>query len=371
MPLFQMTKNEFKPVAETTMKRQRKGERQDLQRLLKSNIDVIADDVLVIAEEFSDWAGSKLRIDLLGIDRKANLVVIELKRNESGDHMELQAIRYAAMVSTMTFSKAIEIYQKHLGNNGDASEMLLEWLNWGTPEDGLFAEDVRIILVSGDFSKELTTSVIWLNKRDMDISCVKLCSYAKGRETFVSVEQVIPLPEAADYQIMVRKKENENRAAASNLDTGYWHMNVGDWREGGRVWEDSKQYGFISAGYGVKFANRASELNLGDKVFAYLDKSGYVGLGIVTAKGVPFKDFIPEGKTKNLFNLPMTAKPTQKRMKSKSTWDICVKIKWLKAVDRAQGINRELAKRGTLCRIRQQLVVSKLLKHFPDTSVTK
>ena len=51
-----MTKNEFKPVAETTMKRQRKGERQDLQRLLKSNIDVIADDVLVIAEEFSDWA---------------------------------------------------------------------------------------------------------------------------------------------------------------------------------------------------------------------------------------------------------------------------------------------------------------------------
>ena len=52
--------------------------------------------VLVVAEEFGDWEESKRRIDLLGLDRDATLVVIELKRTDDGGHMELQAIRYAA-----------------------------------------------------------------------------------------------------------------------------------------------------------------------------------------------------------------------------------------------------------------------------------
>jgi len=33
-------------------------------------------------------------------------VVIELKRTNDGGHMELQAIRYASMVSAMTFERA-------------------------------------------------------------------------------------------------------------------------------------------------------------------------------------------------------------------------------------------------------------------------
>ena len=60
-------------------------ERRDLQRLLRENVEVIAPDTLVIAEEFGDWEDSRRRIDLLAIDRSANLVVIELKRTEDGD----------------------------------------------------------------------------------------------------------------------------------------------------------------------------------------------------------------------------------------------------------------------------------------------
>lgn len=80
---------------------------RDLQRLLRENIPVIAPDTLVLAEEYGEWDVSRCRIDLLGIERDANLVAIELKRPEDGGHMELQAIRYAAMVSTMTFDEAV------------------------------------------------------------------------------------------------------------------------------------------------------------------------------------------------------------------------------------------------------------------------
>ncbi len=105
MALYEVTSENLTKIAQTTFDQAGLRERTDLQRLLKKQIDVILPDTLVIAEEFGEWEESKRRIDLLALDKDANIVVIELKRTEEGGHMELQAIRYAAMVSEMTFEK--------------------------------------------------------------------------------------------------------------------------------------------------------------------------------------------------------------------------------------------------------------------------
>ncbi len=130
--------------------------------------------------------------------------------------MELQAIRYASMVSTLTFQKATEIYQKHLESKGlseDAETMLLEFLGWDEAKAEDFASDVRIILVSANFSKELTTSVMWLNERDLDIRCIRLIPSKFKDEIFVDVQQIIPLPEAESYQIKMKQQSEERREA--------------------------------------------------------------------------------------------------------------------------------------------------------------
>lgn len=105
MPIFQVTANELKALSETSFGAEGIMERRDIQRLLRDQIsvlDVVLDETfMVIAEEFGDWLDSSRRIDLLCIDTDANLVVIELKRTEDGGLMELQALRYAAMVSSM------------------------------------------------------------------------------------------------------------------------------------------------------------------------------------------------------------------------------------------------------------------------------
>ena len=101
MPIYEFAPDRIEPLTKTSFGAMLLHERRDLQRLLRKNISVIAPDTLVIAEEYGEWDDSRRRIDLLGIDREANLVVIELKRTEDGGHMDLQAIRYAAMVSTM------------------------------------------------------------------------------------------------------------------------------------------------------------------------------------------------------------------------------------------------------------------------------
>lgn len=214
MPIFEVTTTGIRRFSETTFSAAGIKERADLQRLLRCQIDVISPDTLVIAEEFGDWDDSRRRIDLLGLDRDANLVVVELKRTEDGGHMELQAVRYAAMVSTMTFEKVVEVYAAYLrrsGTDADARSSLLEFLEWEEPDEDDFARDVRIVLASAEFSKELTTAVLWLNDHGIDVRCVRMQPYEDGARLLVDVQQVIPLPEAAAYQVQVRQKEQRGR----------------------------------------------------------------------------------------------------------------------------------------------------------------
>jgi RecB family endonuclease NucS len=86
MPIYAFDHNAILRVEETTFSSSGLLERADLQRLLREKIDVITPNTLIISEEFGEWDESRRRIDLLGIDEQANLVVIELKRTEDGGH---------------------------------------------------------------------------------------------------------------------------------------------------------------------------------------------------------------------------------------------------------------------------------------------
>ena len=216
--IYELKNDGVERVVETTFSDEGIGEREDLQRVLRDNIDVISPDTLIIYEEFSNWEDSYRRIDLLGLDKDANLVVLELKRTEDGGHMELQAIRYAAMVSTMTFEHVVNTYEKYIQNRNwdkDARKEILDFLEWSEPDEENFAQDVRIVLVSADFSKEITTAVMWLNERNLDIRCVRLKPYKYGDRLLLDVQQVIPLPEASEYQIRLKEKGQVQRAAKS------------------------------------------------------------------------------------------------------------------------------------------------------------
>jgi hypothetical protein len=221
MPLFVLHSDDIREVGASSFSVLGVNERTHLQRVLRKKLDVIAPDCFLLAEEFGEWEGAWRRIDLLAIDRDARLVVIELKRTEDGGHAELQAIRYAAMVSTMTFEQAVDAHRRYLETNGiegDAGGRILSFLGWPEPRPEDFAMDVRIILVAANFSKELTTAVLWLSERNVDITCVRLRPYTFEGQTLLDVQTVIPLPETADYQIKVRQREEIRREAAASSD---------------------------------------------------------------------------------------------------------------------------------------------------------
>ncbi|RYZ69369.1 MAG: DUF4268 domain-containing protein, partial [Proteobacteria bacterium] len=223
MPLYEITPNSFRPIERSSFAGLGVREREDLQRLLRTQIGVLGDDLYVLTEEFGDWEDSRRRIDLLAIDRQSNLVVIELKRTNDGGHMDLQAIRYASMVSAMTFKQAEQIHSEFLGRmgypSGESETRLLAFLKWSKPDEENFAPNVRIVLVSEDFGKELTSAVLWLRDHEIDIRCVRMRPYVDGGSHLIDVQQIIPLPEAHEYQVQIRKKEQaERRIRAERYD---------------------------------------------------------------------------------------------------------------------------------------------------------
>jgi hypothetical protein len=168
MPIYEIQPESLIPLQEVTFASKKILE-EDIQRIFRTYIDAIAPDTFVLAEEFSDWADSWRSIDLLCLDKAANLVVVEVKRTQDGGHMELQAIRYAAMISKMTFADAVAAHAKFLIKHGtqgtDAEAAILGFLGVDEIKENQFAQDVRIILVSADFSKEINNNFSLVAKR--------------------------------------------------------------------------------------------------------------------------------------------------------------------------------------------------------------
>ncbi|KRR18328.1 DUF4268 domain-containing protein [Bradyrhizobium retamae] len=212
MPLFTINQDKLEAVPETSYAQEAILERKHLQNLLKQHIAALGPDMMVVCDEFSDWEDSSRRIDILCISNEAQLVVVELKRTEDGGHMELQAIRYAAMVSSMTLDQAVNAHSRFLGGDQEkAKSEILEFLDLNTLAEAELSDDVKIILAASNFSDELITSVMWLNKSGLDITCVRLKPYKLDGKILIDATQIVPLPEASNYEIKIREQSREIR----------------------------------------------------------------------------------------------------------------------------------------------------------------
>ena len=87
----------------------------------------------------------------------------------------------------------------------------MEFSGWTEPDEERFGQEVKIVLASAEFSRELTTSVMWLNDFGLDIRCVRMHPYISDGKTFLDVRTVIPIPEIADYQVRIREKKQKER----------------------------------------------------------------------------------------------------------------------------------------------------------------
>ena len=93
-------------------------ERFDIQEWIEKTPDILGEGLLIIAKELILPSGK--RLDLLAVDRQGSLVIIELKRDDSGSDVEWQAIKYTSYCSSFTQADIFKHFAEYLG--GDAGE---------------------------------------------------------------------------------------------------------------------------------------------------------------------------------------------------------------------------------------------------------
>lgn len=211
--------NELISAVSSTFKDLKLKERQHLQEWIAKSPSVLGEELLIIQKEFDGFSDTHERLDLLALDKKGNVVVIENKLDDSGRDVTWQAIKYASYCSSLSKDEIIDIYAKYIGKNkSEAEHSLLSFFEAEDFEDvNLNIENTqRIIFVAANFRKEITSSVLWLRGFGIDASCIKVSPYTYNGKIMVEFDRIIPIVDAEDYTIkMARKKKEESQQAES------------------------------------------------------------------------------------------------------------------------------------------------------------
>lgn len=332
-------------------------ERFDIQEWIEKSPTILGEELLVIGKEVILSSGK--RLDLLCIDKAAALVVVELKRDDSGSSVEWQAIKYASYCSSFLPEEIFKQYAAYLNKSEfDATKLIEEFID--TDIEALNANQ-RIILASREFNSEVISAVLWLREFDVDIQCTRLAPFIDSDgELFIKPETIIPLPEAKDY---MERKEVKQRTIASNQTewSGNWFVNVGEGPH--RTWEDNMKFGFVGAGQGKRYSSALNRLAVGDKIYAYMKGLGYVGFGKVTKASVMIRDFVTDTDLP-LLSAGLKADRPNENSEDEELSEWVVGVRWIKALpkNQAKTFPGVFANQNVVCKLRNEQTL-KFVQH--------
>ncbi len=182
-------------------------ERRDIQEWVAANPSILGENLMVITKEFSGFDRTNERLDLLAVDEDGKLVVIELKRDDSGTDVHWQAIKYASYFDHTEADAIVSMLARHEKiTQDDARDRLVEHL--GADDLNALNNDQRIILASHRFAPEVTSAVLWLNQKapgENLITCVKLTPHrdSNTNSLYVQASTIIPVPGVDNFVITV------------------------------------------------------------------------------------------------------------------------------------------------------------------------
>lgn len=192
-------------------------ERYDIQEWIEKTPEILGEEFLIVSKELTLPSGC--RLDLLAIDKNARLVVIELKRDDSGKDVDWQAIKYTSYISNFLVEEIINHYSVYLKTDDEyARAKINEFID---EELEILNHSQRIILISKEFHSDVISSVLWLRDYGIDIECLRLKPFVdENNELFIHPDKIVPLPEAKDYIIKKERKQKEIKQAQRSFNRG-------------------------------------------------------------------------------------------------------------------------------------------------------
>lgn len=205
--------NFLEEVKETTFYESDIKERQHIEEWLRKKPEVMGEELLIIGHEYDKFEVNE-RLDLLALDKDGKLVIIEVKRDNSGSAVDFQALKYASYCSRLTPKDILDIYREYIDNFGLNLNPEQEIMYFLQVED----EDVlneklnnsqRIIVIGKEFDKRILSVCTWLYENSIDVKCISIKPYELNNEILIDIDQIIPPDKIEDYYINKKPKQNK------------------------------------------------------------------------------------------------------------------------------------------------------------------
>lgn len=201
-------------------------EREHLQEWVIANPQVLGPDVMIVAFEFGRWAAfsgavERDRLDILALDKEGHLIVIELKRDKAPDTVDMQALKYAALVSRFTRDDLDKVHAEYLsrsrGEAVDPDTAATELDEWATmTEDSLRLP--RLVLMATAFPTTVTATVVFLHQQlGLDIRLLAFQAYRTAHDVLLTVSQHYPPPDVEEF--VLSPEVNEAKQARTKRQT--------------------------------------------------------------------------------------------------------------------------------------------------------
>jgi hypothetical protein len=244
------------------------GRERDLEDVLWSDISILDSELMLIGRQVA--TDFQKFIDLLAITSEGNLVIVELKRDQTPREVVAQTLDYASWVKSLSHDAIVQIFTKNFPDQSFEAAFSAKF-GATPPEDLNQTHQTMIVATELDNSTERIINYL-SEDYGVPINVVFVQAFKHGADTFLARSWLIS-PEKAESnseRSLVREKTKE---AWNGQD---FYAAIGDGEH--RAWDDCVKYGFISAGGGRWYIRTLEQLKPGHRVFAYIPKVGYVGV---------------------------------------------------------------------------------------------
>lgn len=205
---WQIINGKLMPI-ETSLTDGGRTEPYDLEPWLASNPEIVGSDITIIGRQVMTKSGP---IDLLGIDRSGNTVIIEIKRDKLPRECLAQAIDYASDVAEWTVERLSEVCSEYTKKGFE--EAFSEAFPDVDMENVNLNSTQRIVLVGFSIEASLERMIEWLSDSyGVSLNAVVL-SYVKtkGSEELLTKTAVI----SEEMEQERRRKQKKFEVAMSD-----------------------------------------------------------------------------------------------------------------------------------------------------------
>lgn len=145
----------------------------DLETLLEDNPEYFFDDskVLTIGRQVSTNLGPY--IDLLGLDKYGNTVVVELKRGKTPRETLAQILEYASFAENLDYESLNEMYQAYVGEEIPLEDYHSEFFKIDIEEKVSFNKSTKLVIVAQDIANSVKQTSLYLRRKGLDIYCME------------------------------------------------------------------------------------------------------------------------------------------------------------------------------------------------------